>query len=97
MLKTLGFTRAQVLRVVAWQATAFAAVALLIGLPLGVVAGNWAWSAFASSVGVASRSTVPLWPILLAIPVTLLLANAVAAVPGMAAARLRPAAALRTE
>lgn len=58
MLKTLGFTRAQVLRVVAWQATAFAVVALLIGVPLGVVAGNWAWSAFASSVGVASQSTV---------------------------------------
>jgi hypothetical protein len=97
MLKTLGFTRAQVLRVVAWQATTFAAVALLIGVPLGVVAGNWAWSAFASSVGVATRSTVPLWLILLAIPVTLLLANVVAAFPGVAAARLRPAAALRTE
>ena len=97
MLKTLGFTRAQVLRVVAWQATAFAAVALLIGVPLGVVAGNWAWSAFASSVGVAARSTVPLWLILLAIPVTLLLANVIAAFPGVAAARLRPAAALHTE
>jgi len=97
MLKTLGFTRAQVLRVVAWQATAFVVVALLIGVPLGVVAGNWAWSAFASSVGVASRSTVPLWLILLAVPVTLLLANAIAAFPGVAATRLRPAAALRTE
>lgn len=97
VLKTLGFTRAQVMRVVAWQATAFAAVALVAGVPLGVVVGNWAWSAFASSVGVAARPTVPLGLILTAIPVTLLLATAVAAFPGVAAARLRPAAALRTE
>ena len=97
LLKTLGFTRAQVLRVVAWQATTFATVALLIGVPLGVLAGDWAWTAFARSIGVAPQPTVPLWLILLAVPVTLLLANAVAAFPGVAAARLRPAAALRTE
>ena len=97
LLKTLGFTRAQVLRVVAWQATTFATVALLIGVPLGVVVGDWAWAAFARSIGVAPQSTVPLWLILLAVAVTLVLANAVAAFPGVAAARLRPAAALRAE
>ena len=35
LLKTLGFARSQVLGVVAWEASAFAVVALLIGLPLG--------------------------------------------------------------
>ena len=39
LLKTLGFERSQVLGVVAWEASAFAAVALAIGLPLGVLAG----------------------------------------------------------
>jgi hypothetical protein len=47
VLKTLGLVRSQVLRVVAWQATALAAAALLIGLPLGVLASRWAWALFA--------------------------------------------------
>ena len=85
------------LRVVAWEATAFAAVALLLGLPLGVVAGRLAWAVFANAVGVAGQATVPLVLVLLAIPVTLVVANLIAAAPGWDAARLRPAAILRAE
>jgi ABC-type antimicrobial peptide transport system permease subunit len=97
LLKTLGFTRAQVQGVVAWQATAFAAVALLIGLPLGVVAGRLAWAGFANAAGVATEATVDVSLVLLAIPVTLVLANLIAAWPGWTAARLRPAVILRAE
>jgi hypothetical protein len=97
LLKTLGFTRRQVLGTVAWEASAFAAVALLVGLPLGVVAGRWAWAVFASTAGVSTTATVPLATVLLAIPVTLLAANLIAAAPGWEAARLRPALVLRTE
>ena len=46
VLKTLGLTRVQVLRLVGWQASALAAVALLAGLPLGVIAGRQAWAFF---------------------------------------------------
>ena len=46
---------------------------------------------FANAAGVAARPTVPLPLVLLAIPVTLLLANLIAAWPGWTAARLRPA------
>src|SRR4029077_3494138 len=35
VLKTLGFTRWQVLRTVGWEASALAAAALLAGIPLG--------------------------------------------------------------
>ena len=97
LLKTLGFTRRQVLGTVAWEASAFAAVALLVGLPLGVVAGRWAWAVFASAAGVSTAATVPLATVLLAIPATLLAANLIAAAPGWEAARLRPAIVLRTE
>jgi hypothetical protein len=97
VLKTLGLTRPQVLRLVAWQSTALAAAALLIGVPLGVVAGRQAWAFFAGMAGVAPRPDVPLSLVLLAVPVTLLLANVIAALPGWTAARLRPAAALRAE
>jgi FtsX-like permease family len=97
LLKTLGFTRRQVLGTVAWEASALAAVALLIGLPLGVLAGRWAWALFANAAGVSAATTVPLPTVLLAFPVTLLAANLIAAAPGWEAARLRPALVLRTE
>jgi ABC-type antimicrobial peptide transport system permease subunit len=97
LLKTLGFARSQVLGVVAWEASAFAVVALLIGLPLGVFAGRWAWAYFANAAGAPAQATVPLPAVLLAIPVTFLIANLVAAWPGWTAARLRPATVLHAE
>ena len=97
VLKTLGCTRSQVHGMVAWEASALAAAALLAGIPLGVIAGRWAWAVFAGATGVASQATVDLPLVLLAIPVTLLLANVIAAWPGWTAARLRPATVLRAE
>jgi len=97
VLKTLGFTRAQVLRLVTWQATALATTALIAGLPLGALAGRLAWAFFANAAGVAPQPDVPMPLILLAIPVTLVLASLIAAGPGWAAARVHPAVALRTE
>jgi putative ABC transport system permease protein len=97
VLKTLGLVRSQVLRVVAWEATAIAVAALLTGVPLGVLAGRWAWALFARSAGVSSLADVPVPLVLLAIPTTLALANLLAAVPGWDAARVRPASILRTE
>jgi ABC-type antimicrobial peptide transport system permease subunit len=97
VLKTLGFTRRQLLGTVAWEASAFAGVALLVGLPVGVLAGRLAWAAFAHGAGVSSAAAVPLTTVLLVVPVTLLLANMIAAWPGLQAARLRPADVLRAE
>jgi hypothetical protein len=85
------------LRVVSWEASTLAAAALLAGLPLGVVAGRWAWALFAASSGAGSNADIPIPIVLATIPVTLLLANAIAAGPGWAAARIRPAAILRSE
>ncbi len=97
VLKTVGLTRSQVLRVVSWQASTVAAAALAVGLPLGVVAGRWSWAVFAGSAGVAGQADIPVPLVLLAIPATLLLANLIAAGPGWAAARIRPAQILRSE
>ena len=97
VLKTLGLTRPQLLRIVSWQATALAAVAVTVGVPVGVIAGREAWAFFANGAGVSARPGVPLPAVLLAIPVTLVLANVIAAWPGAAAARVRPAVALRAE
>jgi hypothetical protein len=97
VLRTLGLLRSQMLWVVSWEAGALAAVALLVGLPLGVLAGRWAWTLFAGAAGVAGRADIPVPLVLAAIPVTLVLAIAIAAGPGWAAARLRPALILRSE
>jgi hypothetical protein len=97
MLSALGLTRRQVSATVAWQATTFGVLALLIGIPLGIIGGRWAWGFLAGDLGTLSEPKVPVSAVLLAIPLVLLLVNAVAFVPGRMAARLRPAVVLRSE
>ena len=97
ILKTLGFGRGQVSQTVAWQATTFALLAGMIGVPLGVAAGRWAWRLVAGQLGVVSGPVVPELPVLAIAAGALVVANLVAAGPGRAAARTRPAVALRSE
>jgi putative ABC transport system permease protein len=96
ILKTVGFVTSQVRATVAWQATALACAGLLVGVPLGLLAGRWAWILFASQVAIVPAPVIsPLT--LLAIPAVLLLANAIAAIPARSAARTQPAVILRSE
>ena len=90
ILRTIGFVRSQVAAVVAWQATTFALLALLVGLPVGIVGGRLAWSVIASGMGSASPAIVPL-AVALIVPGTLVAANAISAWPGWKAARIPPA------
>ena len=97
VLKTLGFVRGQVSATVAWQATTLGALSLLIGIPIGIIAGRWGWNVFADHLGVVPEAVVPPWLILLIVPATILVANLLAVVPGRIASRLRPATVLRAE
>jgi len=97
VLKTIGFVRRQISATVAWQSTALAVVALAVGLPLGVAAGRLAWALFANSVGVANDADVPLVAVFAAIPITVVVANLLAAGPGWRAGRVKPASVLRSE
>jgi MacB-like periplasmic core domain/FtsX-like permease family len=96
-LKTIGFVRSQVMTTVTSQASVFALIGLALGIPLGIAAGRWAWTAFANQLGVPPSPIVPLFIVGIAVPVTLLIANLAAALPGRAAARTSPAVVLRTE
>ena len=58
---------------------------------------TWSWSLFAGSVGAATDPSIPFLLLLAVAVVALLLAALSSAVPGRAAARVRPAAALRNE
>jgi len=97
ILKTLGFRRRQVAAAVAWQATSFILVALAAGLPLGIAAGRWAWDLAAAQLQSAAPLVIPALAIALIVPAALLAGNALAAIPGRAAARAAPAISLRQE
>jgi putative ABC transport system permease protein len=97
LLKTLGLTQRQVMAAVAWQASVILTIAALIGVPLGVTAGHWAWGAFATSLGAVPVTVVPVPALLAGIVVLLLAGNLLAAGPGAVAARTPPAAVLRAE
>ncbi len=75
ILKTIGFVRRQVLSLkCAWQSGTFAALSLLIGIPLGIFVGRGAWALFASELGIGSSSVVPGFPHALCIPAVFLIA-----------------------
>ncbi len=97
VLRTLGLLRAQLGAVVAWQVTTLTGIALLIGLPLGVAAGHWAWGLFAADAGIPAGAITPISLVLLSVPAAILAANMVALRPGLRSARLSPAEVLRAE
>jgi ABC-type antimicrobial peptide transport system permease subunit len=97
VLKTIGLTPRQVASVIAWQATTFSFVALIVGLPLGIVAGRWAWNLVASNIGSATPPFVPVLAIILVVPAVVAVCNIMAAVPGWVAARVPPATTIRSE
>jgi ABC-type antimicrobial peptide transport system permease subunit len=97
ILRTLGFVPSQVRWTIGWQATTFVSVTLLIGLPLGVAIGRVIWAIFARQIGTMPEQVTPSVPLLLTIPAAIFLANLIAAVPGVIAARMKPAIVLRGE
>lgn len=97
ILKALGFVPRQVTAAVGWHATTVAAIAVLAGLPIGLIAGRLAWGALATQLGVIPAVHVPLLAFAVAVAATPVVANAVAAVPGLRAGRLSVSAALRDE
>ena len=97
VLRAIGFTRRQVQASVAWQAATLTAVALVIGVPVGIVCGRLAWQIFAGQLGIPPVPDIPLLSLAIMVAGALVLAVAVAAIPGRSATRARPAEVLRVE
>jgi predicted lysophospholipase L1 biosynthesis ABC-type transport system permease subunit len=97
LLKAFGMTRGQVRAIIAWQTTLTLVIALVVGVPLGIAAGRWAWRGFAASLGVVPVAVVP--ALLLAAGGAALIAagNLLALTPATIAASTPPATTLRTE
>ena len=96
LLKVLGMFRRALSAVALWQVATVTAVALVVGVPLGIAGGRWAWQLFASQAGLPTDAITPL-PVLWMIPATLLVAALVALPPARSAARVPAAATLRSE
>jgi ABC-type lipoprotein release transport system permease subunit len=97
VLKSVGFTNRQVVSMVAWHASLLSAGALVIGIPLGIIAGRVIWRAIVGGLGRVSAPALPVGAVVAVVVVVLAVANLAALGPGWAAARTRPASALRTE
>ncbi len=96
VLRTLGFTRGQVVRTVLWQATTVGIVALVIGIPVGVVVGRWTWTLLIDRLGTVPVPLVSVASLVLVGVAVLALAMVVGVVPGLRAAR-SPGRLLRAE
>ena len=97
LLKTLGFTQRQLAAAVACQASVITAIGIVIGVPLGVAVGRWLWTLFARQIYAVPQPTVPGVSLILVVSAAVVLANAVAALPGRSAARTSTAVLLRAE
>jgi len=80
LLRTFGFTDQQLSATVGWQATITMLLGLLIGVPVGIVAGHALWRVFADQLDVVARPSTPV--------VALLLVGALMLVVGYVAALL---------
>jgi ABC-type lipoprotein release transport system permease subunit len=97
LLKVLGFVRRQVAAVVCWQATIVVLVGIVVGVPLGIVAGRVSWRLFAVYVGVVPVEVVQALPLLLLAVAALAATNLLAVLPALRAARSHPTDLLRAE
>jgi hypothetical protein len=97
ILKALGMLRRQVRSITAWQVSTLTGLALLAGLPLGIVVGRWSWALFGHGLGIPAAAITPARAVLIMVPAVILIANAIALWPGQVTARLSPATILRAE
>ena len=73
------------------------AVAVVVGVPLGLITGNWGWAAVIDQLGLGPTRVNVAGACVATALATIVVANLVALAPGWRAGRLRPAALLSTE
>ncbi len=81
ILRSIGFTRRQSRIAIAWQATLIAAAGVIVGVPLGILAGRLVWRHLADNFPVVYAPPLALVAMIVIAPVALLLANLLAAGP----------------
>jgi predicted lysophospholipase L1 biosynthesis ABC-type transport system permease subunit len=97
ILKVLGFRRRQVSAAIAWQAAVTALIAVVIGVPLGILAAGGPGRHSLSGLGVPDQPVTSPIAIATVAGLALLIAILTAAIPARTAARTPAAVALRAE
>jgi ABC-type lipoprotein release transport system permease subunit len=97
VLRALGITPRQAAACVSWQATIIGIIALLIGVPAGVVAGRAVWRLTADSLSFVYVGPLSTVAIMLVVPGALLVCWILAIWPARAAGRRPAAEVLRAE
>jgi hypothetical protein len=81
VLRALGCTPRQLSSTLRWQGFMLTAAAFVVGIPVGLVAGRFAWRAFASHIGIAPDGVVPILTLEVAaaalLAITIVVASAV--------------------
>lgn len=95
--RAVSVSHRQPLEIAGAGATTVGVVALLLGIPLGIAIGRVSWRWVAESTPLLYVAPIAAAAILIAIPASLFIANALAAWPARRAGRIRPAVVLRTE
>jgi hypothetical protein len=97
ILRSLGFTPAQARQASVAHSGVLAAVALLVGVPVGIFLGSIAWRLISAELVVTPRLFPPGGALVVGTVCALVLAMALGATVGSRRWRARPAALLRTE
>ena len=97
VLQALGYRPRQVVATSLWQATTSGAIAVAIGLPIGLVVGRWCWTILVQQYDAVADPVTPILGSVALAVVVLVLVNLLGVVPGWQASRRTPAATLRAE
>jgi ABC-type lipoprotein release transport system permease subunit len=88
ILRALGCSPRNLVATMRWQSLVLTAAAIVIGIPLGLVANSVAWRAFSKQLGIAPGTVVPLTALAIGTVGVLALATLLATVVGRRAPAL---------
>jgi len=97
VLKGFGMRGSQLVEITVAQAATMAVIALVLGIPAGVIAGRALWRLAAEQIGTFAGPVVDGVPLVLGSLAVIVLSVLLAVIPGRAAARTPTAAILRVE
>ena len=97
VMRALGLTPRQTAACVAWQATIIGAVALAIGVPLGLLVGREVWRLLTDALSFVYVGPLDVPKLVLIVPASIAVLALLCYLPARGAARLRTAEVLRSE